>query len=246
MADAQVQAVALKLPSFWSAQPAVWFQQAEAQFAVRGITAELTKYYYVIGALDQTTAGRLVDFLETPPTDNQYTALKTRLLATYALSRRDRASKILHMDSLGDRRPSVVMDELLSLMGNHSRCLLFEQVFLELLPPAIRIQLSDADFADPRAVAIKADGLWQIQQTINDNIGIHEVNSGEGSKVTVARVQQQRHQRSHQPCQKPLPLSSHPQWCFYHNSFGKNARKCQATASGGPCTFSENSMAGRQ
>ena len=57
-AVAPVQAVALKLPPFWTAQPAVWFQQAEAQFAIRGIVAEQTKYYYVLSALDQTTAGR--------------------------------------------------------------------------------------------------------------------------------------------------------------------------------------------
>jgi len=232
-----VAAVTIKLPPFWTEQPAVWFQQAEAQFAIRGVTTEQTKYYYVISALDQTTAGRLIDFLQAPPTDDQYTALKTRLLATYSLSRRDRASRILHMDSLGDRRPSVVMDELLSLMGNHAPCLLFEQVFLELLPSTIRIQLSDADFTDPRAVARRADALWQIQQGINADAGIHRVScsaddSMDISKVTTASKQQRR---------IPTPVSANPQWCFYHQTYGDKARKCRA-----PCTFSGNAKAGRQ
>ena len=33
-----VETNALKLPSFWSSQPAVWFEQAEAQSHIRKIT----------------------------------------------------------------------------------------------------------------------------------------------------------------------------------------------------------------
>ena len=62
---ANENAVALKLPPFWISQPRVWFQQAEAQFALRNITADDTKYFYVVAALDQETASRLIDFLET-------------------------------------------------------------------------------------------------------------------------------------------------------------------------------------
>ena len=38
---ANENAVALKLPPFWISQPRVWFQQAEAQFALRNITADI-------------------------------------------------------------------------------------------------------------------------------------------------------------------------------------------------------------
>ena len=62
-----VEAVAMKLPSFWTTQPQVWFAQAEAQFEIRKIKEEATKYYYVVAALDQQTAGRLTDMLSTPP-----------------------------------------------------------------------------------------------------------------------------------------------------------------------------------
>ena len=53
----QQNAVLLKLPIFWTSQPQVWFGQAEAQFHIRWITADTTKYYYVVSALeDQETA----------------------------------------------------------------------------------------------------------------------------------------------------------------------------------------------
>ena len=57
-ATPSTNAVALKLPIFWPSQPAIWFTQAEAQFALRNITAEVTKYYYV------------VDIPSTPPADD--------------------------------------------------------------------------------------------------------------------------------------------------------------------------------
>ena len=66
-----VDAVALKLPTFWAKQPDVWFYQAEALFHIRNITKDETKYYFVVAALDQTTAGRLQDTLSNPPTDNK-------------------------------------------------------------------------------------------------------------------------------------------------------------------------------
>ena len=43
---AQNNAVALKLPTFWSHQPRVWFAQAKAQFTLRDITVDITKYSY--------------------------------------------------------------------------------------------------------------------------------------------------------------------------------------------------------
>ncbi|XP_069771601.1 protein Mis18-beta [Narcine bancroftii] len=47
-----INMVSLKLPSFWTSQPRVWFQQVQAQFAIQNITADNTCFYYVVGALE--------------------------------------------------------------------------------------------------------------------------------------------------------------------------------------------------
>lgn len=65
----ETNAVSIKLPTFWTAQPHVWFQQAEAQFTICGITADETKYAYIVAAMDQDTASRLLDLLSHPPTN---------------------------------------------------------------------------------------------------------------------------------------------------------------------------------
>ena len=85
-------AVTLKLPTFWTSQPDIWFTQAEAQFTLHGIAADGTKYYYVLAALDQSTATHLLDLINNPPAHNKYKVLKDRLRDTFGLSKRERAS----------------------------------------------------------------------------------------------------------------------------------------------------------
>lgn len=116
---AEEHAVSLKLPTFWTSQPQVWFAQAEAQFNLRNITVDETKYYYVLSALDQATAARLLDLINQPPDRNKYDALKKRLVDTFGLDKRERASRLLHVRPLGDSKPSTLMDEMLALLGDH-------------------------------------------------------------------------------------------------------------------------------
>ena len=112
----EANAVSLKLPTFWTSQPQVWVQQAEAQFTIRNITVDQTKYAYTVVALDQDTAGRLLDILRAPPAENKYEAIKTRLMRTFGLTHRVRDNRLLQMGDFGDRMPSVLMDELLALL----------------------------------------------------------------------------------------------------------------------------------
>ena len=77
-------AAALKLPTFLTAQPDVWFAQAEAQFNRHGITADDTKYYYIV-----------LDLISQPP-DYKYSTLKGRLIDTFGVNKHERASRLLH------------------------------------------------------------------------------------------------------------------------------------------------------
>ena len=81
------KAVSLKLPTFWTSQPEVWFAQAEAQFNHRGISASDSKYFYILAALDQETATPLLDFISHPPADYKYKEFKDQPIATFGLSR---------------------------------------------------------------------------------------------------------------------------------------------------------------
>ena len=64
--------------------------QVEAQFEIRKITVNETKYYYLLSAQDQGTATCLLDLINAPSPEaspeDKYKALKDRLIDTFGLS----------------------------------------------------------------------------------------------------------------------------------------------------------------
>lgn len=219
-------AVSLKLPTFWTQQPSVWFAQAEAQFAIRSIVKEETKYYHVVAALDQETATRVMDMLSTIPADTPYTQLKKRLQDTFDLSDYERASAILHMAPLGDQKPSQLMDRMLGLLGDKNPDILFKQIFLEHLPEQVRSVLVHSQVKDHKELAKAADSLYEAQQH---------------SAPTISKMSFKK------PANKPKANTENsepgqPRLCFYHKKFGNKAHRCVT-----PCTWdSGNATAGSQ
>ena len=69
-------AVSLKLPTFWTSQPELWLIEAEAQFNLSGITADDTKYFYVLAAPNHQTAMGLLELIIQPTADGKYKKLK--------------------------------------------------------------------------------------------------------------------------------------------------------------------------
>ena len=148
----------------------------------------------------------------------------------FDLSPKQRADRLLEFGtrSLGDMRPSRLMDEMLGLLGGHRPCLLFESLFLKSMPEDVRMQLAMASFDDPRALAKIADALWQAR--------------GQPSLVSAADnrsppTSDNRAPRNARPRATDRPIDI----CYYHRRFGNAARKCNP-----PCTFTGNEGAGRQ
>ena len=227
---ADTHAVGLKLPVFWADHPRVWLQQAEAQFALRNITADDTKYHYLVAALDQTTALRVIDILEDPPRHDKYGNLKRRLTDIFGLSRRQRADRLIDigLQSLGDRRPSQLMDEMLALLGSHKPCMLFESIFLKCMPKDIRLQLATASFDDLRTLAQTANEFWQVreQPVVVFSSDTRRPRNTRTTPVATPRANE--------------PVTHDEDVCYYHRRYGNAARKCNT-----PCAFAGNDRAGR-
>ena len=134
-----IAAVALKLPSFWSADPQVWFAQVESQFFTRKITNQDTKFHHIVACLPPEVAVDIRDLIINKPPDNAYDELKNTLIKRTTASRTKRLQQLLSAEELGDRKPSQLLRRFEQLLdGTSSDHPLIREVFLERLPGNVR------------------------------------------------------------------------------------------------------------
>ena len=260
-APAAVYAVSLKLPEFWESSAAAWFVQAEAQFAVRNITADDTKYYYVVAALSSSTASRALSLLQAPPAEDKYNELKSHLLQVYELSDAERASRLFALHGLGDSKPSELMDRMLNLLGPHKPDFLFTHLFLKQLPPQIRAALASSDVKDCRRLAMEADRVmsaWGQSSSSSSSSYSAAALQPAHAFLSTGMEGQQCHNTPNtmggQQCHVSSGLmtgdvmgiaaAAVPQrqrvtgLCFFHARFGNKARRCEP-----PCNFNKTGNA---
>lgn len=198
-----VNAVALKLPTFWTSRPEVWFTQVEAQFATRQISVDATKYNYVVAALDNTTAAEVEALLINPPDDNRYDALKEALISAFGKTQSQKDAELLSLSGLGDRKPTGLLRYMRSLNANPQT--LMRALFLQQLPSDVRRVIASSDTLDLDELATAADRIMEASN--QDHVG-------SPSCVSAAR----------QPTTSSTPSSGA---CYYHRRFGEAAKKCR-------------------
>ena len=96
-----INAVSLKIPSFWSADPLFWFVQVEARFATRNITVLKTKFDHVIAALSPEYTTDVRDLILSPPEDEPFKALKDALVQRTAASEQQCLQQLFKTEEKG-------------------------------------------------------------------------------------------------------------------------------------------------
>ena len=172
---------------------------------MRNISQDDTKYYHVLSSLDTNTATRALSIITSPPPSDKHSTIKSFLTSAYGLTDGERALALLSIRGLGDSKPSELMDNMLSLLGQHRPCFLFRQIFLQQLPEHVRTPLAVSDTSDYRALALEADKLFLASRT---------------SKA---------HTLLDIPAQC-IEMGSHVDaTCWYHQKYGDKAKKCLPT-----------------
>ena len=207
-----VQAVALKLPEFWTDKPEVWFARVEAQFNTKGITQDGTKFDYLVSSLDNTTAGEVEAILLQPPAADKYEALKKALLQAFAKTQTQKDAELLSLTGLGDAKPTALLRKLRSL--NSDAATLFRAHFLALLPPEARTVLAGQDITDLDELARAADRVVEARRT----------------DAAVAAVSTPRARTLANTTRRqggPSEDSTGQHVCQYHIKWGAEARSCR-------------------
>ena len=253
-------AVSVKLPPFWPADPEVWFAQVEAQFTTRGISAQKTRFDYVISSLSPEFAMEVRDLLLKPPTDNPYDTLKAQLIKRTAASEQRKLQQLISGEELGDRKPTQLLRRMQQLLGDKlgtsaDANSFLRELFLQRLPPNVRMVLASADSTmDLDRLADMADKVMEVAAPTVAAVSVTRPDGTDHSEVKqlreeVARLAylvaslttRSRHRSSSKPRRAASPAPTNPpqdSFCWYHTKFGEAAQKCKD-----PCSWG-NSPAG--
>ena len=257
-------AVNLKLPPFWPSDPDLWFAQVEAHFATRGITAQKTKYEYLVASLSPEYATQVRDLILHVPDTTPYDALKRQLIARTAVPQQTRLQQLFHSTELGDQRPTQLLRRMKQLLGPDmagADGTLLRELFLQRLPANVRMVLaSSGEDATLEELAERGDKIIAAASPAVASVApSHKPSEWDQLRSEVLRLQetvsalassgrpprqQSPYRLSQHRSPSPHRLSRqgspppHRTICWYHARFGNKARKCSA-----PCSYSGNEKA---
>ena len=262
MADepATVSAVSIKLPPFWPADPEVWFAQVDAQFTTRGITAQKTKFDYVVSSLSPTFAVEVRDLLLRPPAESPYDALRVELIKRTATSEQHKLQQLISGENwvtVNRLSFSVKCSNCwVTALGSSSDATSFlRELLLQRLPANVRMVLASADasmdlskladMADkvievstPSVAAISGSGsdssnLGQLQEEIARLTAlVKSLSSRELPQRGRSPSRSRRSNPRYRRTPSPARLTDGPV-CWYHERYGVAAKKCKDPCSWG-------------
>lgn len=233
-----INRVAVKPPPFWQQNPVLWFAQLESQFVLAQITADETKYSYVVAALNEDMAAEVQDILASPPSTDRYMTIKNALITRLSQSEAKRLEKLLRTEELGDRTPSQLLRRLRTLAGQAISEEILRNIWLSRLPPDTQ-KILTVCAGDLDALAQTADRIMEMypatcvapvsSQPKGDSAltdlqtQIAELTAQVASLRAECSNRRPRRRRSQGRCSRS-PSSSRV--CWYHRRFGSKARKC--------------------
>lgn len=143
--NALIQRIQMKIPPFWEDSPDIWFAQIEAQFKNAQVTTDLTQFNAVVGAVESRILTRVASAVLNPPENDKYKNLKEKILGAFSDSEYKKMTKLLEDISLGDQKPSVLLNEMRRLTTNDMTDELLKTLWLKRLPSQARVMLSTSE-----------------------------------------------------------------------------------------------------
>ena len=248
-----VSSVTLKIPPFWPADPEIWFAQVEAQFTTRGITVQKTKFEHIVASLSPEYATEVRDLILHPPATDAYDALKTELIKRTTASEQRRLQQLFSSEELGDWTPSQLLRRMKQLLGDKAATAdpsFLRELFLQRLPPAVRMVLASAkeddldklasladrvaEVATPSVSVIETSQLSaeveQLRAEITDLKSLVIKSLSSTSSLPARKHTPRRRAPSRSP--SPAPPTQSTGLCWYHARFAEKAARCNQ-----PCSW---------
>lgn len=216
-----VSAVSVKAPKFLENLPVEWFVILEASFQKSGVKDSSTKFFHAVGFLNEDQVKNISDIVK----DEDYDALKKRLLAVYGMSDEERMEKYWKDEDLGDRNPSQMFLDM---------CTLVEPIALKMtitrkeilmrwnsrLPPDVKKGMAslDDDATEEKQLKV-ADKCYRVCREQN----LLQVSALEKQQFD---KQADKRGKRNKP-KKTFQGNNSDDVCWYHFTFGSKATKCR-------------------
>ncbi|GBM38200.1 Retrovirus-related Pol polyprotein from transposon 412 [Araneus ventricosus] len=185
----ELHKVSVKIPPFWIDKPEILFYQVEAQFKISGITAEETKFNYLISQLDPKFVENVWDIIRSD-SQTKYTDSKTRLLNLFKESENARIQRLITGIDLDDLKPSQLLQKLRSVATSDVSENLIKALWLGKLPDSIK-NILIVSKEDTDSLAIMADKICDMSPKTEIYSTSYENNSSNELLDRVKNLEQQ-------------------------------------------------------
>lgn len=237
----------VKFPAFYKPDPSFWFEQVEAAFHTHGITADETKFRYVILHADQEVLPHVISIARNPPDSNKYEAVKQRILSAFEESQESRLRRVLQGQSIGYSKPSHYLQHIRNTGGTQVTDAILRTLLLEQLPEQIRVVLGISSETDVEKLAKMADMMLDLQQPASLSTVKQSTTTDKPNDPLVEitnrlnKIEMRLHTRSRSGSRsrknslnRRTVSNNRDSFCYYHKRFGKNAKNCRS-----PCQWKQ-------
>lgn len=253
--------VSARIPEFWTDMPKYWFAQFESVMEPQK-QGDSAKFHMVIGKLGRDAIQQVGDLIFSPPTENKYTTIKTRLITTFEESAETQFNKLVSEMDLGSQRPSQLLRKMSNLANNTQVSTdALKRLWVSRLPTAVKTVLAVAQDMKLDDLAVMADKIIEntqtgeiatvassptecnseiITQMKNLNLELkeirNEVNEIRGRSSYRGNSWKRDRQRSRSARQGRTPEDKN--WlCWYHYRWRNRARTCEQ-----PCNWKQTGV----
>ena len=221
-------AVSVKMPPFLETAPAAWFSILEANFHIKRITVEETKFFHLIAALPPEIVSKLGVKLE----EKSYTATKMTVIGIYERTKPELFSKLINEKTMSGR-PSHYLQELTSIaskvgVGDD----LVRHQFISALPASISPVVAAQKELTVQQLGTLADELTPFFHN-NQVLKVTTTKESVRPKSFSDRQEKAVHSRPHYANPdipqglKPFNERQRPKICRAHIYFAEFARTCK-------------------
>ena len=224
--DAAVFGASVQLPAFDKLEPVSWFAVADANFALRKVSDELTKYYYILSKLDSSTLRKLSAFLKRPRGDSPYQEIRSELCEAFEPSMEQRLDTLLAVTDSGEESLRAFGLQLQRLLGDATTDDILKRIFLRSIPHTIVTAISgslEAKFSVVLQVADRAQKASATSARAAPAAATVAAVSGPSTPAPRRGGRGGRQRGGRSGAQDHIKSV---QLCHFHLRFGDSARRC--------------------